>query len=352
MTTFEAELAHELRSLPTAAPAGLRERVRALGEPEPRRTFPAFGWRRAALVLVPACLAAVVSAAAIDGLLSSRASHQDSSREFAKLNQHGATGSGSVNSLPSRSALSPSAPVHGSTPLGIPTPSTTRHQDYQADLRVRVDDLESLGRKTAQAMQVTRGLGGYVASVSQSSERGEPGEADLVLRVPVSSVEDAMIQLSALGTVLEQHVSIVDLENTVRQQRQHVRALQLQIVRLTAALRQSLPADVRLRLQFQLDDARRNVRAATGARKAALREAALSRISLALTTEHAAATATHHRGRFGNAVSAAVGFLEGAGAIALTALIVLAPLALIVALVLWGVRTVRRRTADRVLAAS
>lgn len=354
MTTFEAELAHELRSLPTAAPAALRERVRALGEPEPRWTFPAFGWRRAGLVLVPACLGVVVSAAAIHGLLSSGGSHRDSSGTFAKAQQHGAAATGgAVEGAPTRRRpLSPSVPVYGQTQLGVPAPSTTRHQDYQADLRVRVGDLESLGRKTAQAMQVTRGLGGYVASVSQSSARGEPGEADLVLRVPVAKVEDAMIQLSALGTVLEQHVSIVDLENTVRQQRQQVRALQLQILRLTAALRRPLPADVRLRLQFQLDDARRNLSAATGARKATLREAALSRISLALTTEHAAAAATHHRGRFGSAVSAAVGFLAGAGAIALAALIVLAPLALIVVLVLWGVRVVRRRTADRVLAAS
>src|SRR5436190_2537946 len=87
MTTFEAELAQELRSLPTAAPSALRDRVRGLCEPEPRRwTLPPFRWRRAALVLVPACLVAVVFAAAIHGLFSSRGSRQASVGSVAKVN--------------------------------------------------------------------------------------------------------------------------------------------------------------------------------------------------------------------------------------------------------------------------
>src|SRR5690242_8642406 len=243
MTTFEAELTQELRALPTAAPAALRERVRALGEPQPRRTVAPVRWRRAALVLVPACVVAIVAAAVIRGVVASGGSSHDAS---ARLNPTVRSSTGGAAQAGSNSdrvrGARVFAPETKASPA-IPAPSTTRHQDYQADLRVRVPDLESLGRKTAQAMQVTRSLGGYVASVSQSSARGEPGEADLVLRVPVARVEDAMIQLSGLGTVLEQHVSIVDLENTVRQQRQQVRALQLQIVRLTAALRQPPPAD-------------------------------------------------------------------------------------------------------------
>ena len=46
------ELVRELRALPTDAPATVRERVRALGEPEPRRVFRQLTWRRA--VVVPA----------------------------------------------------------------------------------------------------------------------------------------------------------------------------------------------------------------------------------------------------------------------------------------------------------
>src|SRR5919198_2891663 len=65
------ELVHELRALPADAPSGLRERVRALGEREPRRVFPQLTWRRAVVVLVPACLVAAVAAAAIRGIVSS-----------------------------------------------------------------------------------------------------------------------------------------------------------------------------------------------------------------------------------------------------------------------------------------
>jgi hypothetical protein len=199
-------------------------------------------------------------------------------------------------------------------------------------------------------MRVTQQLGGYVASVSQSSVAGQPGESDLVLRVPVAHVEGAMIQLSALGTVLEQHVSIVDLENAVQQQRQRIRALQLHVARLTAALQQpGLTPDVRLRLQFQLDDARRNLSNVTGANNTTLREAALSRISLSLTTQHVVAAKKHHRSLFARATSDALDFLAGAGAVTLAALIILSPLLVLGALLYFGVRTYRRREAQRLL---
>ncbi|HZC29191.1 MAG TPA: DUF4349 domain-containing protein, partial [Gaiellaceae bacterium] len=286
---FPAELARELRVLPIAAPAQLRERVRALGEPPPRRrrlSLPPL--RRTLLVLAPACLAVLLAAAVVRGLTtSSPSSNRGEYATSAKSRAQKLDGHASRGLVPARA---------------VPVPFPARHQDYEADLRVRVKDLDTLGRETAAAMRVTNELGGYVASVQQSTTAGAPGEADLVLRVPVARVETAMIRLSALGTVLEQHVSIVDLEQTVQQQRDHIRALRLRIVRLSAALRQPLPADVRLRLQFQLDDARRALARATGARRATLREAALSRIALTLTTERAVAATKHHRSRFGSAV--------------------------------------------------
>src|SRR3954469_157937 len=69
------ELVRDLRALPTAAPRAVRERVRALGEPERPRTFHdlllAFSWRRSLVVLAPVCVLGVVSAAVIHGVLSS-----------------------------------------------------------------------------------------------------------------------------------------------------------------------------------------------------------------------------------------------------------------------------------------
>src|SRR5439155_14166714 len=355
------ELVRELRALPSEAPAEVRERVRELGEPKPRRVLPQLTWRRAVVVLVPACLVAVVAAAAVHGVVSSSSkqtagsivrgagSKSQTERTLGKTPAHGSAGAlqdGTqttpvFGALTQRDVLAPA----------IPTPNPVRHQDYQADLRVRVKDLDTLGDKTARAMEITQQLGGYVASLSQSSNVGQPGEADLVLRVPVARVTDAMVRLSALGTVLEQHVSIVDLENTVRQQRQRIRALRLQIVRITAALQQpGLSADERLRLQFQLDDARRNLSNATGQNKATLREAALSRIALSMTTQKPIAVAKkHHNGFFVRTVSSAVDFLAGAGAVAVAALIIVSPLLVLVGLVFWGLRVYRRREAQRLL---
>jgi hypothetical protein len=318
-------------------------------------------------VLVPACVAAVVAAAAIHGIVSSSSTTKETSGSFArgvgsksqtertlgKTPAHEAGSGGATLSAGSRTTpvFSAASPQRDVLAPAVPSPNPARHQDYQADLRVRVKDLDTLGDKAARAMEITQQLGGYVASLSQSSNVGQPGEADLVLRVPVAHVTDAMVRLSALGTVLEQHVSIIDLENAVRQQRQRIRALRLQIARITAALQQpGLSADERLRLQFQLDDARRNLSNATGQNKATLREAALSRIALYLTTQKPiAVTQKHNRGFFTRSVSSAVGFLAGAGAVAVAALIILSPLLVLGGLVFWGVRVYRRREAQRLL---
>ncbi len=349
-----AELVRELRSVPSEAPAELRERVRGLGEPELRRAlrFPRVS-RRMVLVLAPACVLAVVAAALVHGIVASSSSQQRGT--FATLKPEGVrkqpgVGHGGVP------RFSPSSPDQvqtlGSAVSGAaPAPNPNRYQNYQGSLRVRVKDFDSLGRDTAQAMQITRSLGGYVASVQQSTTTGAPGEADLVLRVPVAHVQAAMIRLSALGTVLDQHVSIQDLNAVVNAQRQQILQLKIEIARITAALQQSLPADVRLRLEFQLDEARRNLENVTGANASTLRAAAISRIELALTTEQAAA-AKHHSSFLGRSTHAAISFLAGAGAIALAALIVLSPLLVLAVLSLLGLRAYRRREERRLLAAS
>jgi hypothetical protein len=357
---FPAELIHELRALPTAAPPRLRERVRALGEPQTRRRrLPAVSVRRTFLVLAPACAVVLVGAAVVHGLLSS-SSTSKSAAEFGRIEHGAAAGKrsrppASGHALGTRSvygALTTQSDTLASPfrAAQLPAPNPARHQDYEADLRVRVKDLDTLGRRTAEAMRITTELGGYVASVQQSTTAGAPGEADLLLRIPVAKVQIALIRMSALGTVLDQHVSILDLEQTVQQQRDRIRALRLRVVRITAALRQLLPADVRLRLQFQLDDVRRALARAVGTSRTTLREAALSRVSLTLTTQHAVATNSHGRGRIARAASNAVDFLAGAGAIALLVLIVVSPLLVLAALWWYGSRAWRRREERRLLA--
>src|SRR5919201_3120606 len=145
------ELVHELRALPADAPSGLRERVRALGEPEPRRVFPQLTWRRAVVVLVPACLVAVVAAAAIRGIVSS-SSPSRSAAEFAKTSsgQPGSGGAVRKTVAPRFDQTRQRATTLAPVTSGVPIPNPARHQDYQADLRIRVKDLDALGDKTAR----------------------------------------------------------------------------------------------------------------------------------------------------------------------------------------------------------
>ena len=357
-----AELVRELRAVPSEAPQELRERVRALGEPQPARVMrlPRVT-RRVVLVLASGCLVAVAGAAVAYGLVASSgrpAQHPEAAATFAKLPHRGReqlnpprSSTTAEHGVAAFGAATTQQPFALSNSVAVPAPNPNRYQNYQASLRVRVKDFDALGKRTSDAMQITHQLGGYVASVQQSTTSGAPGEADLVLRVPVAHVQSALIRLSALGTVLEQHVSIQDLNAVVSAQRQRILQLKLEIARITATLQQSLPADVRLRLQFQLDEAKRSLSNVTGANASTLRAAAMSRIALSLTTEKTA-VAKHHRSFLGRSTHAAFTFLAGAGAIALAALIVLSPLLVIAVLFVLGLRAYRRREERRLLAAA
>jgi Domain of unknown function (DUF4349) len=334
MSTSESIL-RDLRELQLDAPPALRERVRALGEPEPRRTLPHVPWRRSLLVLAPACALALVSAAVVHGVLSSSEPTPQAVAHERALD----FGSGGAVLAPSvRSPLIP--------------PAIDRHQDYEASMTLRVKDLEALTDRTNEAMQVVRSYGGYVASVQQSTSTGQPGEADLVLRIPVGHVEDAMVRLSELGTVLARQVSIVDLEQALRQQRARIVRLKLFIARATEQLKGDLPADVRLRLQLQLQAAREQLARATRANRATLDEAAFSHVALTLTTQKAATPVQKSGvGRFKRAAREAGSFLAGAGAVLLFLLIVLSPLIVLVVASALGWRAYRRREERRLLAA-
>jgi Domain of unknown function (DUF4349) len=336
------ELVRDLRALPTTAPPELREHVRALGEPgrapsawDRLRSLPL---RRSLLVLAPACVLGLVIAAVIHGVVSSGG--QPVTRSIV----HGEAG-GAV-----RRPLAPTAQSPQDLSL-LPGPTPGRYQDYEAWMTVRVKDLERLTDQTNEAMRVVRSYGGYVASVQQTTTAGQPGEADLVLRVPVTRVQDALVQLSRLGTVVERHLSIRDLNQVVARQRARILQLKLFIARASEALTGSLPTDVRLRLQLQLDEARRNLTRVTNAGKATLRAASLSRISLTLTTQKAVAlTKKHSEGRIERAARDAASFLAAAGAVVLFLLIVLSPLIVLVALGIWGARMYRTREQRRLLA--
>ncbi|TML58365.1 MAG: DUF4349 domain-containing protein [Actinobacteria bacterium] len=346
------ELVRDLRALPTAAPQHVRERMRALGEPARPRTLEdlllMFSWRRSLLVLAPACVLALVSAAVIHGVLNSG----PGSHPTAALQKLGA---GAHRSAPGNSGTA-TTPVFGAATSPsdalvspLPTPTPGRYQDYEASLTVRVKNVDALHDRTAQATQLARSFGGYVASVDESTNGGS-GQSDLVLRIPVARVEDAYFQLAKLGTVTAQHLSIRDLDQIVQSQRRRIVQLKVLIVRIGETLKSSsLPADVRLRLELQRDAAKQELAGVTGSNKATLREASLSRISLTLTSQQAAGAKKGGMSRIERAARDAGSFLAGAGAVALFALIVLSPLIVLAVAWIFGSRAYRRREERRLL---
>jgi hypothetical protein len=352
MTDFEREfeeLVRDLRALPTAAPGHVRENVRALGEPALSETFwsrvPRLNWRRGLLVLAPACVLGLVTAAVIHGVLNSGPAREAT---LTRIEAGERTGQSGAEDQVFSTAQPPSALA---TPL--PTPTTGRLQDYEAWMTVRVKDLDALSDRANEAMRVARSYGGYVVSLEQSSTSGRPGQADLVLRVPVARVEDALMRLAGLGTVVDRHLSIRDLEQVVQQQRARILKLKLFIARATSQLKEDLPADVRLRLQLQLEQARSDLSRATNANKATLREASLSRVALTLTTQQAVGAGKKGgAGRIERAARDAGSFLAAAGAVVLFLLIILSPLLLIAAAALWSSRAYRRREERRLLSAA
>jgi len=348
------ELVRDLRALPTAAPTGVRERVRALGEPARPRTLHdlllMLSWRRSLLVLAPVCVLGLVSAAVIHGVVNSGGNSAQTAEAVQKLDaqaQRGAAGSGATTTTPAFGAVTgkPLAP-------SLPTPAPGRYQDYEASLTVRVKDVDALHDRTAEATRLARSYGGYVASVDESAAGGT-GRSDLVLRIPVSRVEDAYFRLAQLGTVTEQHLSIRDLDQVVQTQRRRIVQLKILIARIGETLKSSsLPADVRLRLELQRDAAKQELAQVTGSNKATLREASLSRISLTITSHQAAAAKKGGMSRIERAARDAGSFLAGAGAVLLFVLIVVSPLIFLAVAAVLGTRAYRRREERRLLSAA
>ena len=343
------ELVRDLRALPTAAPRHVREQVRALGEPPRPRTLHdlllVFSWRRSLLVLAPVCLLGLVSAAVIHGVVNSGSPQpvavQQGAARLDTQSGAGSSGNSQPYGLANPTQLAP-----------LPAPAPGRYQDYEASLTVRVKDVNALHDRTAQATQLARSFGGYVASVDESATGGN-GQSDLVLRIPVARVEDAYFQLAKLGTVTAQHLSIKDLDRIVQSQRQRIFQLKVLIARIGETLKSSsLAADVRLRLELQREAAKQELASVTGTNKATLREASFSRISLTLTSQRAAVVKKGGMSRVERAARDAGSFLAGAGAVVLFVLIVVSPLIVLALAWILGTRAYRRKEERRLLSAA
>jgi hypothetical protein len=202
-----------------------------------------------------------------------------------------------------------------------PAPTAKRAQNFQAEFRILLDDTNDLSTATQQALRTTRRLGGYVVTVQYGTPEPSEGTANLRVRIPVSRVQAAIVQLSSLGQILAQQTQVTDL-------------------------------------QHRLDELTRQIRRAKGdkARIAALRRertelnrrAAFATLAVDLTT-HEPEEEAASPGRLERAVDDATDILAAELAIGAYALIVASPFLLLLAAAFAGNRAYRRYADQRLL---
>ena len=345
-------LMRELRAAKPAAPSELRQRVRALAAAEPaRRPFLArFEWRRFVLVTAPATVVVALVAATVIGLsrddVSGGGDQAASGVATRELTPDIATTLESA-SAPNAVKIAPAVPPAAADTGAAIAPDPTRVQRYQAELQLRVENVDELSAATQKAQRIASQLGGNVTSLSYNAPRGGTGSANIVLRVPIERVQSAMTQLSQLGTILGQQFGIEDLQPTVDTYTRQVEQTQRRIASLTKQLANPDLSDAeRAILRSRRATARQALTQLRAQLRATQAEGRFATIGLTLTTEKIEAVVPTG----GSKLDGIKDVLVWEGVVLLYALVILGPLVLL-GLLLWlALRLRRRREETRLLA--
>ena len=344
------EIVSELRAKAPPAPGELRERVgataRSASAPKVGRRWN-LGLRRGLALAAAATVTLGLGAALINGF---NGSSDQSGRQANAQEQRGleAQKSPDLRATRERAAQRSAALGKGQVPdsgTALP-PASRRLQDYDARMRLRVQDAAALDRGTKRAMRDTRALGGFVASIDFGTRPEDQGDASLVLRVPVAKVQDAVARYTELGTIISQQVKINDLQPQADRLSQSATELRRRIAELVAKSRRSgLSVDERI----QLENARRDLQSVTGRQSRLVREASYATVTLELTTAQAAEK-REEPGAFRTFWDDASKILGTELIWLLYALVVAGPFLLLALFALFAERNRRRRSADSLLA--
>jgi hypothetical protein len=344
-------LVRELRGGMAEAPLVLRERVRMICEPSPRpRTV--VTRRRLAVVLVAAlvALAGGIFASTRDSAGVPAAAPEKQAEalagEAAGLSEEE---SGGFAPAPGTAVLD--AQRATGAPHELSGLNAGRAQDIDLTMAIRVPDADAVSQATNEALALTKDLGGFVRS-SNVSTQGREGTAKLRLRIPVARFEDAVIGLSALGTITKQQVATVDLQGDVDAYTKRIerlgRAIEADRLRLESG---TLTAEEKLVVELRLARTRAELRDARRERSFLVERASMADLTLAFhTREGAAAAKEENEGGVAGAVRTGLDLLAAAGVVSLLVLIVASPL-IVIAFVTWFLlRFRRRRLEERLLA--
>lgn len=348
-------LLNEIRAARPDAPAALRERVRALAAREPAREpfldrvrF-TWGWRRLVLV-APATLVVALVAAGVIGLtrddVSNGGDEAASGTATTVLQSSGAdalTPESSAATPPAQRAF-PQAANEATTGAGV-APVPGQLQRFEAELSLRVDDVNALSDATKRAQQIASEHGGSVASLQYDAPSQGVGAAQITLRIPTARVQSALAELSQLGTILGQRYGIQDLQQQADSLQTQIEQTQRRIAQILAQLgNPNVSAENRAVLQSRLTSNRQKLTGLREAMKSTRADAATSTVYVSLTTEEIEASPVG-----GSRLDDVRDVLEWEAIAALYVLVVAGPFVLLGILVWLGVRLLRRREETRLL---
>jgi hypothetical protein len=340
----QLDLIAQIREHRPVAPTELRERVRQLAAdaPAPRRRFT---WRRALVVAI-----AVAGLAAVAGVLGTRDTGRRSSSIEPVLQRTPAI----PHAKPK--ATRAIAPAYGLTATdaasnaggagsgalkatAVPPPSATNAQRYSATLSLRLKNAAAVSEATNKALRIVAAMGGHPNTVNVDAQRRD-GEAYLVLKVPRSRVQEAVQKLGALGTIVGANVSIQDLQAGIDTTARTIARLQAQLAELRD---QPQTEDV----LAQIDTLSSRVENLQRQRAATIRAAYFATVKLHMETRAATPPPVEKSGD-GPLHGLGVAF-RWIGIGAIYALALGTPLVLLIALVWFLARGLRRRREEALL---
>ncbi len=288
------QLLHELRSARPVAPSALRERVRALSVQEPaREPFLArlglLQWRRLVLV-APATVAVALVAAGVIGLTRGEVGGGADEQAAVGLSESESApptatfDADTKAAAPERQALTP--PIAGDASGAAVPPAPGQLQRYEAELRLRVDDVEALSSATKRAQRIALAHGGSVASLQYDAPAEGVGAAQITLRIPTTKVQSALAELSALGTIVGQRYGIDDLQQQADTLQREIEATQRRIAAILEQLESpNLSNADRAVLRSRLSNSRAELTRLRQGLSSTRAEARTATIYLTLTTE-------------------------------------------------------------------
>jgi hypothetical protein len=166
----------------------------------------------------------------------------------------------------------------------------------------------------------------------------------------VAKVQDAIVQLSALGRIVSQQVTIDDLQATLDALERRERSVRAQIALVSARLEtEDLDAPTRARLESRLQTLRGELRELRRDTAATNAEARMATIQVSVVTPGALG-AVPVPSRLDRTLDEALNVLVWEGVVALAIAIIAAPFAALILATWLGRRFYRRREEERLLA--